>query len=89
MIDKESLGIIRQNVVEEAAKGLAQHNKALGAIELLDYLLAQLENDNDTGNGVDSGPEAGDDPQAGIGNISDSGNERIENPDGAAIGDTV
>ena len=80
-LDKDELEGIRQNVVNDASKHLAMHNKALGALELLDYLLAELEKDNGLGDRVDSGPAAGDDPQESIGNISDSGNERIEDTD--------
>lgn len=41
-IDKEELEGIRQSLDAEAADGLAKYNKALGALELLKYLLSQL-----------------------------------------------
>ena len=47
MINKDELAEIRLNLVTEAANGLTKHHKALGAIELVDYLLAQLAKDDE------------------------------------------
>jgi hypothetical protein len=65
-LDKANLESIREQLIDEATVGLAKHNRALGAMELIDYLLAQLaeEKEDGIGNIRDSGGQGSDD-QAG------------------------
>ena len=83
---KDELAEIRQTLVTEAADGLAKHHRAEGAIQLLDYLLEKMETEQGDGSehSVNSGSETGDNPQEGVGDIPDSGGQRVTNPDGTA-----
>lgn len=83
----EELEIVRQNLITESSNAWETHLKALGAIELLDYLLAQLQAESEDGirDSVDSGPETGDDSQASLGGIHDNGREEVKDTDARII----
>jgi len=82
----EELEAVRQNLITESSNALATHHKALGAIELLDYLIGELqaEPDNGTGSNIDSGRESSDNAQEIVRDISDSSGRRVKSPDGTA-----
>ena len=86
MTNKEELAEIRQNLVLEAADGLAKHHKAQGAIQLLDYLLEKMETEKGDGpeHSVNSGRETGDNAQESLRDIPDSGGQTVASADGTA-----
>ena len=72
-MNREELTQLKKSLEAQATEGLELYNKAIGALELLNYFFGKLgDDDNDTGNAVNPDGTAGGNGHAGTREFTDT-----------------